>query len=515
MADRQLPLEWVDDMKTPSGRIHVGSLRGVVIHDLIYKALLDHGVTSKFTYIFDDHDPMDGLPAYLDSKKWDKYMGMQLYKIPSPEKGFDNFAQCYAREFENVFNSINCHPEIIWASKLYASGRMNGVIKEILDNALAVREVYEKIYSKKIEQDWYPFAVVCENCQKIGTTRVYKWDGEKVHYRCEPDIVKWAVGCGHEGQVSPYDGAGKLNWKVEWAAKWKVIGVTVEGAGKDHMSAGGSHDVASEISRKVLHYPVPYPFSYEFFVIGGRKMSSSKGRGASAKEVADILPPNVFRFLIVRTPVERALDFAPYGDTILNLFDDYDRCMSAYFDRLEGKISKDKAGEVLLDFARIIELSQVRPLPKTRIFIPRFRTIVNLLSTATDIAAFFTAQKGAALAPEEKEILEERVVYAQVYKKQYATAEAGTKKVSLSKKQTQFLHNLADTLQENAYATGDEIQHEFFNLAKTSDLFPKDAFQALYVALLGKPYGPKAGQLLFDGLQKDSKSLIEKLQKIS
>ena len=26
----------VNDSKTPSGRIHVGSLRGVVIHDVIY-----------------------------------------------------------------------------------------------------------------------------------------------------------------------------------------------------------------------------------------------------------------------------------------------------------------------------------------------------------------------------------------------------------------------------------------------------------------------------------------------
>ncbi|KKQ27015.1 MAG: Lysine-tRNA ligase, partial [Candidatus Levybacteria bacterium GW2011_GWA1_37_16] len=36
---RKLPLEWVDDAKTPSGRIHVGSLRGIVVHDLVYKAL--------------------------------------------------------------------------------------------------------------------------------------------------------------------------------------------------------------------------------------------------------------------------------------------------------------------------------------------------------------------------------------------------------------------------------------------------------------------------------------------
>ncbi|PJC81810.1 lysine--tRNA ligase, partial [Candidatus Roizmanbacteria bacterium CG_4_8_14_3_um_filter_36_10] len=66
LKERNLPLEWVDDMKTPSGRIHVGSLRGVIVHDLIYKALKQIEVNAKFSYVFNDMDQMDGLPTYLD-----------------------------------------------------------------------------------------------------------------------------------------------------------------------------------------------------------------------------------------------------------------------------------------------------------------------------------------------------------------------------------------------------------------------------------------------------------------
>ena len=79
---RKSPLEWVDDMKTPSGRIHVGSLLGVVYHDLIFKALVEQGINARFSYVFEDHDPMDGMPSFLNPKEWGKYMGMQLYKIP-------------------------------------------------------------------------------------------------------------------------------------------------------------------------------------------------------------------------------------------------------------------------------------------------------------------------------------------------------------------------------------------------------------------------------------------------
>ncbi len=35
LKERKKPLEWVDDMKTPSGRVHVGALFGVVFHDLV------------------------------------------------------------------------------------------------------------------------------------------------------------------------------------------------------------------------------------------------------------------------------------------------------------------------------------------------------------------------------------------------------------------------------------------------------------------------------------------------
>src|SRR5574340_1339873 len=99
---------WVDDMKTPSGRIHIGSLRGVVIHDLIYKSLLDNGVKAKFTYVFDDHDPMDEVSATLNKEEWSRYLGKPLFTVPSPDGKADSYAKYFASEFVEVFNKIAC-----------------------------------------------------------------------------------------------------------------------------------------------------------------------------------------------------------------------------------------------------------------------------------------------------------------------------------------------------------------------------------------------------------------------
>jgi lysyl-tRNA synthetase, class I len=89
---------WVDDMKTPSGRVHVGALRGVAIHGLIHQALLDQKQSATYTYIFNDMDPMDGFPHYLPDE-FRQHMGKPLYRIPSPEPGFESLAQLYAQEF--------------------------------------------------------------------------------------------------------------------------------------------------------------------------------------------------------------------------------------------------------------------------------------------------------------------------------------------------------------------------------------------------------------------------------
>ncbi len=491
--------EWADDMKTPSGRIHVGSLRGVIVHDLIYKALKDIGVKTKFSYVFNDMDPMDGMPTYLDKNKWEKYMGVPLYKIPSPESGFKSFADYFAQEFISVFNSINCYPQIVWSSQLHRSGKMNEVIKLILDKADVIRNIYKKVVKKERSENWFPYNPICEKCGKISTTNVYKWDGKYVYYRCEPHMVEWATGCDHEGHVEPINENGKLVWKLDWPAHWKVIGITIESSGKDHMSSGGSYDMGIHFCKEVLGTVAPDALGgYEWFTIGGKKMSSSKGIGSSAKEVSQILPPDLLRFLLVRTPIKTHLDFDPVGDTIPNLFDDYDRCMEAYFLKLENNLPKDKAGEVAADYARIIELSEVNPLPKSRIFLPRFRTIVNLISNNKDIFEFFENQKGSPLSTDEKNLVEERIKYAKIYLKNYIEEKTKSlqKPFEPNENQKKFLFQLINQLESAKKEGRKDFQTFIFNALKESSIKPKDAFTVFYQSLTGKSFGPKAGDLI-------------------
>ncbi|MEK7571097.1 MAG: lysine--tRNA ligase [Patescibacteria group bacterium] len=478
---------WVDDMKTPSGRIHVGSLFGVVFHDLVYRALKDQGVAAKYTYVFENHDPMDDIPSYLPREKFEKYLGMPLFRVPSPLEGYKDYAEYYALEFKKAFNQIGSYPEIIWTKDLYTSGKMNTGVKKALDNASEIRSIYQQMYKKEMPADWYPFQVYCESCGKVSTTRVYDWDGEFVHYRCPVDATEWTKGCGHEGKTSPFSDEngikGKMPWKIEWACKWQAIGVTVEGAGKDHMSKGGSHDLTSLIAKKVLDYPVPYPVSYEFMLIGGKKMSSSKGRGFSAGDMLSILPAELVRFLIVKMDIKQQTNFDPTEkDTIPNLFDAYQKAAAAYFDKTDE------------DLARTFELSQIGDIVKP----PSIRFSV--------LAQWVQMPNMQDKIKEEG--LEEWAKYARVWIEKYAPDSAkflvqkdtpeGAK--HLSAEQKELLQKIVAELDKEWNA--DDLQTQIYELGKPLGLNGKQTFSAIYQSLIGKDHGPKAAWFILS-LEKD------------
>ncbi|HLD76390.1 MAG TPA: lysine--tRNA ligase, partial [Candidatus Norongarragalinales archaeon] len=179
----------VSDAKTPSGRIHVGSLRGVVIHDVIFKAVRDSGQKVEYVYRFDDFDPMDGFPPGV-SEEFRKHMGEPLCDVPSPEPGHVCFARFFAEEFRTVFENLDCHPRIVWSSEQYRAGKFDALIRKALEKAELFRAINESVSGAKKVQGWLPINVVCEKCGKIGTTKVSDFDGKTVLYSC--DDVKYA-----------------------------------------------------------------------------------------------------------------------------------------------------------------------------------------------------------------------------------------------------------------------------------------------------------------------------------
>ena len=489
----------VNDAKTPSGKIHVGSLRGVMIHDFVYKSFLRLGTKAEYTYHFDDFDPMDSLPRGLPKEEYEAYMGVPLKDIPAPE-GDDKYSDYYAQDFIRVFNSLDVKPKIIWSFKdLYKTGKLDEAVKIVLENASKIQGIYHEVSGSQKKKDWYPFQPVCENCGKIGTTQVFAWDGKFVNYKCERELVEWAAGCGNEGKLSPFGGTGKMPYKVEWPAKWFSLGVNFEGAGKDHTSKGGTRDVANHIAKEVFKIEPPEDLPYEFFIYGGRKMSSSKGIGASASGVAEILPPSLLRFLLARFHPRVAIEFDPTRpDSIPALFDEYDKAREAYLQNPDS------------DLGRTFEAGHIGK-PVT-LFVPRFITLANWLrQPGVDIESEAEKAKGSTLTKEDKQELAEREKYVKIWLERFAGAESKVyevkeqKKLNGNEKMRSYFKMLDKELEKDL--TEEELQNKIFQLAKENDLRPREAFISLYHAFLGEDHGPKVSSLILTDKSKARKAL--------
>lgn len=486
---RAVPRHVVNDAKSPSGRVHVGSLRGVIIHDCIARALRDRGVTADYLYGYDDYDPFDAVPPGHEHLA--PHLGRPLCDVPSPDPGAaQTFARYYADEFTRAFTRMGARPRVYWTSEMYRAGAFDDAIRLALDRAPQIIELDRAISgSRKAER--HPVQVVCEACGKIGTTVVTGWDGAQVAYECRPDKVPWARGCGHSGRRSPFAGGAKLSYITEWAAKWKILGVTVEAAGKDHMTRGGSHDRAVAVVESIFQTPPPFSFAYEWFLVGGRKMASSAGVGTPAGEYADLLQPDLGRFGIVRPHYRQHVNFDPSGETIPLLYDEFDRAAAAFFGRKPDP-----------DLARTFHYSVADGSPRD-VFRMRFARVAHLLQIPSAVLEDEARrEKGAPLTDDDRADLRARAEDARRWLQTYAPPayrfevqpvlpEAAR---ALTSEQRRFLADLVPLVQQAM--EGEALHAEIHALKGRHNLPAKAAFGAIYLAFLGKASGPQAGWFL-------------------
>ena len=120
----------VNDSKTPSGTIHVGSLRGPVILDVIARALRANGHETTLLYGVDDMDPMDA-QALLTPDAIDREMGRPLAHVPDPAGDcHESYARHFAGVFIDVFAGLGIHPDrYYWMSDIYPTGAMDPFIR--------------------------------------------------------------------------------------------------------------------------------------------------------------------------------------------------------------------------------------------------------------------------------------------------------------------------------------------------------------------------------------------------
>jgi len=314
-----------------SGVQHIGRLRGeIILPEILRRALESKGFKIRQLLTLYTQDAWKGkkpqLEAFDNPHEAKKYTGWPLIRVPDPKGCHRNWVEHYWSDFGPYIKEFtDGKVEVVTTTELY-NDKMKEFVLETLRKSEQVRTVVNKYRGRnKYPEGWIPFEPICSSCGRIDSTIAVGYDEGKglVEYYCK--------ACGHKGTARLEE--GKLNWRIEWTGVWKVLEVDFEPYGKDHATPGGSRDSCKELAKEVYGFDPPEGEWYEWVSlrIGGKEadMTSSGFVGITPREWLEIAHPQILRFLYVSTNPRRrvVIDL----QEIPRYYNDYYRAERIYF----------------------------------------------------------------------------------------------------------------------------------------------------------------------------------------
>ncbi len=482
---------------TPSGPIHVGNMREILTTDAVYRCVIEKSGNAELIYVADDFDPLRKVYPYLSKKKYEQYVGMPISDIPCPCDDHKSYADHFLFAFLDCLDEIGVKPRVYRASEMYKNGEYNDAIETALENTDKIRKIIETISKRQLPKKWLPFNIRCQKCKRIGKAKPVLYEYPIIEYTCE---------CGYEGEVDIREGGiGKLPWRVDWPARWKMLNVSFEPFGKDLGTVGGARETGEKIVEEVYDYPAPNFTVYEFILLKGKgAMHSSKGTALSAEEMLKMTPPEVLRFLLMDNRPNKHITFdAGFG--LLNLVDNYDKLERVYF-------KEDEKTAGMKDLNKTYELSQPYNIPeKIPVQIPysHLVTVAQIGDDWDEVKQILvrTDQIDKKMTDEDKKRLQRRVEHARFWLENFAPKNVKFKvqkqppKVDLSDVEKKFLKNLKNSFDDIEW-NPEDIHNAIYNASEELKIKTGQAFGTIYQIILNQKKGPRAGYFL-SNLDKD------------
>ena len=461
----------------PSGLPHIGTFGEVARTTMVRHAfsLLSDIPTRLFAFS-DDMDGLRKVPDNIPNRDMvGEFLGKPLTSVPDPFGTHESFGHHNNARLCEFLDTFDFAYELVSSTECYGSGRFDAVLLKVLERYEAVINVILPTLGPERRATYSPFLPVCEKTGKVLQVPVIARDVEAgtIVYRDED---------GSEVETPITGGRCKLQWKVDWAARWAGFDVDYEMSGKDLID---SVRASGKICRIIGGNP-PAGFTYELFLDeNGEKISKSKGNGLAVEEWLRYAPPESLSLFMYQKPkAAKRLHF----DVIPRNVDDYLTFVEKFPEQEAAKQLDNPVWHV----------HQGRP-PRGEAHLG-FNVLLNLASVchSEDKAVLwhFISRYRPEARPDTAPILDRLVEFAINYyrdivkpAKQYRAA---------TEMEKEALGDLAAAIEALAAdADTDAIQTEVYEIGKRHP-FPdlKTWFRALYEILLGQSQGPRMGSFV-------------------
>jgi lysyl-tRNA synthetase, class I len=468
---------------SPSGTYHLGTLREVLTAEVVARELKRRGRTSRHIHIVDDLDVFRKVPAGVPAE-FEKYLGMPLCDVPAPDGSDRSYADYYLADLLEAAESLRLEMEIMRSHEKYRSGFFVPAIEKSLDNTEIIRKILENISGRKLEEHWSPIQVMEGGYLKNRPFKSIDKEKKELTY-IDKD--------GQVGTISYKDGQIKLSWRVDWPARWWLLGVNAEPFGRDHATKGGSYDTGSAIAKEVFDIEPPLPVPYNFINRTGdtKKMSKSAGDTITAAKLLRLLPPEIVWYFLLRYPPDKLL-FFDEGPTLMRLVDE--------FAELAAKPDKTENEKQLLGIATGgLNKATVSRIPFTHL-VASYQAALRDEDRTLEV---IRRTEHADTVNEDEEIIKNELAYIHEWLEHSAPEDvkfairSHVNADEFNEQQKGFLSKLADKI-ENApeNADGEWFHKATYEFKDTSGLEPKELFTTIYRVLINKDAGPRAGWFL-------------------
>lgn len=468
---------------SPSGAYHVGTLREILTAEIITRELKRRKRTAKHIHVSDDLDVFRKVPAGLP-EDYAQYLGKPLCDIPAPDGSDQSYADYYVADLPKIADALKLDMEIIRAHEKYRSGFFVPMIEKTLTNIEQIKKILVEVSGRELDENWSPVQVIEEG---------YLKNRKFLNIDTQSQTISYQDSDGQSQNISYANGEVKLNWRIDWPARWALLGVHAEPFGRDHATKGGSYDTGAVIVNEVFGTSPPYPVPYHFINRTGetKKMSKSGGDTITAIQLLQVLPPEIAWYFMLKSAPEKQL-FFDAGPTLVRLIDE--------FSELIAKQHKTPEENQLL------ELCMHGITERTVSNIPFSHLVASYQASLKDVNMTLEVIKRtehASTAEKDAEIIKKELQFIDHWLQEYAPEDV---KFELSEKvdaaqfndvQKQFMSGLADKISNAPQdADGAWFHQAIYAFKESSGLEPKQLFTTLYQAIIAKDSGPRAGWFL-------------------
>ena len=503
---------------SPSGVPHIGHFNEILRGYFVAEALRNRGYEVRQVFTADDKDRLRAVPRRLADLDWNvvglgevdagalgRNLGKPYTAIPDPFGCCDSYGAHFTRLLQNSADRLGVEVDMVSNTEIYRTGEFEAVTRHVLANRERAREVLAD-FQEKVDDDYVPFFAECSECGQLTETITgVDLEGGTVAYRCtdseaDGDVIE---GCGHEGTATLRE--GKLPWRFEWPAQWKLLGVDFEPFGKDH--AEGSWPSGVAIAREVLDIEPPVPMVYEWFTLDGEPLSSSAGNVLTVDEALTLLEPEVLKYFFTKEPLKQR-DFSVGG--VDQLVDEFDRFERVYFGEREA--SEEERARAERAYPMVVD-----ELRAERVRIPY--TFAAVLGMTDDPAVREEIARKEGHIPEDAPEWAVEAALARVERARewarptgnafdYELKRAELPEVDFDPETERALDELAAFVAEGH--DGEAVQGEIYETAKRHDLDIGEFFSAGYRLFFDDDEGPQLGPFL---AKLDREFVVDRLRR--